>query len=77
MAGGIGFRPIKRPPTFICMDLGRVTTGALKLFMGRAVYMGSDQCRIWPETIKSLDFMVLGPFTVTARDALWGLLEML
>jgi hypothetical protein len=56
MAGGIGFRSVNRPPAFIYMDLRRATMGALKLFMSRATYMGSDRRRIWPETIKSLDF---------------------
>jgi hypothetical protein len=43
MARGIGFRPVNRPPAFIYMDLERVTTGALNLFMGWATYMGSDR----------------------------------
>jgi hypothetical protein len=62
MAGGIGFRPINRPPAFIYMDLGRsTTTGALKCFMDWAADKGSDRRRIWPK---------FEPFTVTARDAL-------
>jgi hypothetical protein len=70
MAGGIGFQLVNRPSAFIYMDLERATTGALKLFMGRAAYMGSDWRRIWPETIKSLDFYGFRPFTITARDAI-------
>jgi hypothetical protein len=56
VAGGIGFRPKNTPPAYIYMDRRRNFLGALKTFMGRTAFMGSDQRRLWPETIKSPDF---------------------
>jgi hypothetical protein len=66
---GIGFRP-KNPLRPLYIYQRRGTTGVLKHFMDRTVYMDADRRRIWPKAIKSLDFNNFRTFTVPARDAL-------